>query len=92
MAAMAWAAASGGAHGRRRGMAAGRFGAWWTLAALTGLADDWPVPPNELGRAGRELRFFRWDPGGPPLGWSLDLAVDDPAEGIAWALTANDLA
>ena len=37
---MAWTAASGGAHGRRRGMAAGRFSAWWTAAALTGLLDD----------------------------------------------------
>ena len=32
---LAWTAASGGAHGRRRGMAAGRFGAWWAAAALT---------------------------------------------------------
>ena len=91
MAAMAWAAASGGAHGRRRGMAAGRFGAWWALAALTGLADDWPVPPRELGRAGRELRWFLWDPGAPQVGWSLNLAVDDPVDSVAWALTANDL-
>jgi len=91
MAAMAWAAASGGAHGRRRGMAAGRFGAWWALAALAGMADDWPVPPAELGRAGRELRWFLWDAGAPQVGWSLDLAVDDPTDGVAWALTANDL-
>ena len=31
---LAWAGASGGAHGRRRGNAIGRFGAWWVLAAL----------------------------------------------------------
>jgi hypothetical protein len=73
-------------------MAAGRFGAWWTLAALTDLADDWPVPPDELALAASELRFFLWDPGAPPLGWSLNLAIDDPGEGIAWALTANDMA
>jgi hypothetical protein len=30
---MGWTAASGGAFGRRRGAAAGRFGAWWALAA-----------------------------------------------------------
>src|SRR5205085_1702808 len=29
---MAWAAASGGAHGRRRGMASGRFATWWAVA------------------------------------------------------------
>jgi hypothetical protein len=90
--AMAWAAASGGAHGRRRGMAAGRFGAWWALAVLTDLADEWPVPPGDLGRAGQDLRWFLWDPGAPMLGWSLNLAVDDPVDGIAWALTANDMA
>jgi hypothetical protein len=41
---MAWTAASGGAHGRRRGMAAGRFLAWSAVAALVGL--DWPVDPD----------------------------------------------
>ena len=40
---MAWAAASGGAHGRRRGGASGRFGAWWAAAALAGVLDDWPL-------------------------------------------------
>jgi hypothetical protein len=47
---LAWAGASGGAHGRRRGMAAGRFGAWWVLGSMGGLADEWPVPADELGQ------------------------------------------
>jgi hypothetical protein len=34
MAWMAWAAGSGGARGRRRGGAAGRVAAWWTVTAL----------------------------------------------------------
>jgi len=92
LAAMAWTAASGGAHGRRRGMAAGRFGAWWAVAALTDLADDWPVPPDHLGEAAAELRWFAWDAGAPTLGWSLHLAVEDPAEGLAWVLSAGDAA
>jgi hypothetical protein len=71
-------------------MAAGRFGAWWVLAALTDRVDEWPVPPDELGRAAAELRWFLWDLG-PQVGWHLNLAVDDPAEGLAWALTASDL-
>ena len=87
---MAWTAASGGAHGRRRGMATGRFAAWWTAAALSGMTDDWPVPPHELGEAIDELRWFLWDAGMPSAGWSLRLAVDDPADGLAWALTATD--
>lgn len=87
---MAWAAASGGAYGRRRGMAAGRFSAWWAAAALCGMTDSWPVPADELGEAISELRWFLWDSRVPTTGWSLRLAVDDPADGLAWALTATD--
>ena len=46
---LAWAGASGGAHGRRRGAAAGRFGALWLVAALLDAVDDWPLPLDELG-------------------------------------------
>ena len=90
MAHMAWTAASGGAYGRRRGMAAGRFAAWWAAAALCGTTDAWPVPPEELGEAISELRWYLWDSRVPSTGWSLRLAVDDPADGLAWALTASD--
>lgn len=86
---MAWTAASGGAHGRRRGMAQGRFSAWWAAAALTGLLDGWPVAPDELGDAVAALRWYRWDPG-PVTGWSLRLAVEDPHDGLAWAVEATD--
>jgi len=91
MAWMAWAAASGGAHGRRRGMAAGRFGAWWALASIAGLADSWPVPPDELEAAAATLRFLLWDASEPETGWSLHLAVEDPDQGVAWAVSAIDL-
>ena len=90
LAVMAEAAASGGAHGRRRGMAAGRFGAWWAVAALAGQLDDWPFEPDELGRAAAALRWYRWDAGGPSSGWSLRLAVEDPDFGQAWAIDAAD--
>ena len=90
LAAMAWAGANGGAHGRRRGMAAGRFGAWWALAALAGRLDDWPVPPDELGRALSRMRWYRWDAGEPETGWSLRLAIEDPGRGRSWALSAVD--
>ena len=92
LAAMAWAGASGGAHGRRRGAAVGRFGAWWALAAVAGLLDDWPLPPELLGEAAAELRWLLWEPSRRPGGWSLHLAVEDPADGLAWAITATDLA
>lgn len=92
LAIMAWTGASGGAHGRRRGMAAGRFGAWWAATALVGLLDDWPLPPDELGAAIAELRWFSWDAWEPDTGWRFHLAVDDPTEGLAWAVAATDAA
>ncbi len=90
LAVMAWAAASGGAHGRRRGMAYGRFSAWWAVAALAGGLDRWPFDPDELGTAAAALRWYRWEPGSPAGGWSLRLAAEDPATGTAWAVQAVD--
>ena len=90
MAWMAWAGASGGAHGRRRGAAAGRFGAWWLLGAMADLLDEWPVDPDELGEVANELVWYRWNAHEPEVGWSLHLAVEDPEENVAWALTAQD--
>jgi hypothetical protein len=87
---MAWTAASGGAHARRRGMAAGRFDAWWAAAAVAGLDDDWT--PDELGQAVGDLRWYLWDAGEPDTGWWFRLAVDDPAHGLAWAVSASDAA
>ena len=87
---LAWAGASGGAHGRRRGAAIGRFGAWWLVAALGGALDDWPLPPDEVGELATDLRWWWWDAGEPPLGWELQLAVEDPADGWAWAISAHD--
>jgi len=90
---MAWAAASGGAHGRRRGAARGRFEAWWCAATLTGLLDDespWPPDGDELGDAVAELAWWLWDDGTTPLGWHLLFAVEDPDDGLAWALRAVD--
>jgi len=92
LALLAWAAASGGAHGRRRGGARGRFDAWWAAAALTGLDDDWPPDTDELGEAIDELRWWWWDAAEPDTGWTLRIAVEDPVDGLAWALTAVDTA
>lgn len=87
---MAWTAASGGAHGRRRGMAAGRFGAWWAVAVLADLVDDWPLPPARLGRALQNLSFFAWDADEEQLTWAFRLAVVDVTKGLAWATAATD--
>lgn len=87
---MAWAAASGAAHGRRRGMAAGRFDAWWALAAVSGLDEIWPPEAEALGRAAAEIRWYVWSPPLPDTGWALHLAAHDELEGLGWALSAVD--
>ena len=89
---MAWAAASGGAHGRRRGSATGRARAWWALTTLTGLEDADRLAPEDLGEAAYELTWLRWDAGEPETGWSLRLAIADPQDGLAWAINAQDAA
>jgi hypothetical protein len=86
---MAWAAASGGAHGRRRGAALGRFSAWYTAALLSDL--PWPSPGEAVGAAAAKLRWFLWDEEGPEEGWVLRIAVEDPARGWAAALGATDV-
>jgi hypothetical protein len=92
-----WCGASGGAYGRRPGGAAGRFAAWWTLAALAGV--PWPDDAGTddgfaeaLGIALDELVWYRWTPhgGNPGDGWHLHLAVHDPVDGLAWAVAASD--
>lgn len=87
---MGWAGASGGAHGRRRGAAAGRYGAWWAIAALTDL--DWPPQPEQVGAMAQALRWYWWDDGAPATGWALRLAIEDDQSGLAWAIAALDAA
>ena len=87
---MGWAGASGGAHGRRRGAATGRFAAWWTAAALVDLTHDWPLTSDELEVASKEMKWYLWDEGHEPVGWSLRLGVEDPEAHMAWALRATD--
>ena len=84
---MGWAAASGGAYGRRRGAAAGRFHAWWAAAGVAGL--DFPPSAEALAETCELLRWYLWTDGVSP-GWNLRLAVEDPDHGMAWAMTAVD--
>jgi hypothetical protein len=87
---MAWAGASGGAHGRRRGAAAGRYGVWWVIATLCDL--DWPPDPDEVATALDGLSFSWFDDGSPGTGWELRLAIEDGTSGLAWAIAAVDAA
>ena len=85
---MAWAGASGGAYGRRRGNPAGRFSAWWAVATLAGLG--WPPDPDEVGESVAEARWLAWEPPDLAPGWGLHLAVEMPGEGLAFAVAASD--
>lgn len=86
---LAWAAASGGAYGRRRGSAFGRS-MTWHLGRI--LADVDPRSgAGRLSAALSHLRWFRWDDGAGAEGWSLRFAVEDPLNGWAAALSASDL-
>jgi len=89
LSAMVWTGASGGAFGSRRGTPTGRMLAWWVLATLLGF-DEYPDDPSELAEA-EELRWILWDPGDAVGGWALHLAVEDPDDGISWALSAVDM-
>jgi len=93
LAVLAWAGASGGAHGRRRGAALGRFGALWVLAALVDVIDEWPVSLDDLGHRARRLRWSWWEPAmSAAHGWRVQLAVEDPDDGHAWSISAVDAA
>jgi hypothetical protein len=85
---VAWAASSGGAHGRRRGAAYGRFAAWYLTALALGL--EWPVNPSELAAALPDLSWHLWDEGKPEQGWILRLAIEHRVDGWAAALAARD--
>jgi hypothetical protein len=90
MAWMGWAAASGGAHGRRRGAAAGRYLAWWAVASLADL--DWPALPGEVAAAAQRIAWHWFDDGSPDTGWVLRLAASSLDLGISWAISATDQA
>jgi hypothetical protein len=95
---VAFAAASGGVHGRRRGAAAGRASAWWLARAATGL--EGPLADAAGGIAQDvvdELEFRLEDLIIAALrvsrraAWRLELALADPVAGWAVALAAFDL-
>jgi hypothetical protein len=61
------------------------------VAALGGVDDAWPVPPDEMGTIVGELRWFAGTRGNPTRAGG-SMAVEDPAEGLAWAVAATDAA
>lgn len=90
MAWMAWAGASGGAHGRRRGAATGRFSAWWMLAALGQSLGSWPLSHLEANEIAEQWTWWWWDADEPATGWQLQLVAHNVTTNRAWAIGAND--
>jgi hypothetical protein len=86
----AWAGSSGGRHGRRRGAAAGRDLAWAAAAACAGFEPGERLEPATLGDAINELRWLVWSAPDVSTGWVLRIAIEDPADGIAYACDAVD--
>ena len=87
---LAWAGASGGAHGRRRGNALGRDAAWWTIAALTEQIPRWPLNNEELETAVNSLQWFWWDANEPTTGWNVRLCVHHGDRNRSWAFMLTD--
>ncbi len=79
---MAWAAASGGAYGTRRGSPVGRSHAWFAAATLL------DVGPHELSSFTNTGRWLLWGHPRQASGWQLGVAAEH--DGLAWALYATD--
>ena len=90
LALLAWAGASGGRHGRRRGAAAGRDVAWAAAAAIAGFDVDEALDERALGPAIAQLQWQVWNAPDVTAGWVLRLAIADEADGLAWAIDAYD--
>lgn len=88
---MGWAAASGGAHGRRRGIASGRRSTWLAVAEACGLMDEGELPNGEeLGEHIDSLRWCTWGDVDLSTGWHLRLAVHDEVDNVSVAINAAD--
>jgi hypothetical protein len=88
---MHWAAASGGPNGRRRGSASGRSAIWWVLRCVAGLEQEPDVTSYELEQAFSEWRFSTFSRGAT-TGWGLQLIIEDPIDGLVWAIDAGVMA
>lgn len=86
---LAWAGASGGAYGRRRGAATGRFGAWWMLSALGDALRSWPLTADQAGSIAAQWSWSWWDYE-PASGWQLQLVAHNTKTNMSWAINAHD--
>jgi hypothetical protein len=60
------------------------------MATLTD--QDWPADPDTMGGIVSGLVWNWFDDGSPETGWVLRLAIESPALGLSWAISATDQA
>ncbi|WP_250031035.1 hypothetical protein [Paractinoplanes maris] len=80
-------AAGIGAYECPSGQATGRIAVWRALTAMAGLPAN--SEPRLITAFVERLRCVGWRHPAEPL-WHLRLAVEDPEQGVSWALTADD--
>lgn len=86
---VAFAAASGGVRGRRRGGAAGRAHAWWLARTAAGMTDAAAASIDDLEFALEDLRLLELRSPGEAA-WRLEVAIGHPEGEWAVALSALD--
>jgi len=77
-----------GPHTTYRGTAVGRLLVWRALAAMADVAPGDYLPVDEITAFVDRCRWFTWAAPDDEI-WHLHIAVDDPARGRAWALSAQ---
>ncbi|MFI9272803.1 hypothetical protein ACIGXM_19065 [Kitasatospora sp. NPDC052896] len=81
------AAAGAGAHARPRGTARGRLAVWRALALIADPSGCCPV--EEVDALVARMRCFTWCDPADEI-YHLHLALEDPATGLAWAVSGSD--
>lgn len=81
------AASGAGAYGEPAGAARGRLAVWRTLAAMADPCAD--CPAEEVDALVARMRCFTWCDPADEI-WHLHLALEDPATGLAWAVSGSD--
>ncbi|GAA1948500.1 hypothetical protein [Kitasatospora viridis] len=76
-----------GAHGRSQGAARGRLAVWRVLAAMADPLGR--CGPAEVDALVARMRCFTWCEPADEI-WHLHLALEDPASGLAWAVSGRD--